>query len=718
MTSNLVRVSGHVLLASLVLACGGTASPPPQAARSTPAERPTVVYARAHGYEGAVHVRFSVPEPAVERVPESLFDTPWPTEMARGEDGRVDLAGFPGRHHFAVAAVFEESALQIRGFSVAPVIYFSFGGAVDDARLGEFVDSGSIRLMDVDERSPTRGARIPLRHHVHRGASRVPDGTLALRPSEVLRPDNLYLALVLRKLAPDAPTLGTTDDFERIKGTLAVTAPALERARLLHADAFAWLRERGVARADVAAVALFRTQPALDPVKEVIAAVEQLPAARPKLLAVDWMQHWDGEGYRTLRGYYCTANFQTGVQQAPFVKRGGIIEAADGRARVSAIPNHFDGYVAACAGRLRARFVLTVPDREMPVDGWPLLVYAHGTTGDATSVLGHQAFAGMAARAGMAAVSTDQPLHGSLDARGARPGSDTSFVMSLGPFPIPLPLPGKGGELAFYNALRPAVLRDNLRQAIADGASLARLMLDTDFATAKDDGGGVALSVRSDVPSPRFNAKRGYVAAGHSQGSQSMAALGALDPRARATLLSACGGDFSSVMLLREDGKRVRRIVELVLGLSAGELNEFHPFATVMQTMLDPVDPQTFGALYRTPAGTPRSALLVSGVGDSMTPDGSGVALARAMGLVPLAPGLLPVAGQLPQRVVSANGAGGRATLAVLQIAPSYAYEPHFVAFREPVAAHVIERYLAALAGGALAPKLWIGHGSPAADAR
>src|SRR5690606_1882772 len=115
-------------------------------------------------------------------------------------------------------------------------------------------------------------------------------------------------------------------------------------------------------------------------------------------------------------------------------------------------------------------------------------------------------------------------------------------------------------------------------------------------------------------------------------------------------------------MLAREDAMKVRRVVEIVLGLSARELDEFHPIAAAMQMMLDPIDPQTFGALYQQPPNSPRSALLVSGVGDSMTPDRSGAALSLAMGLVPLSPIAQPIDGLTPATEVAANGADGKAT--------------------------------------------------------
>lgn len=692
-----------VALAALLAACGPTSA---EAPRPTPVPRPTVSYARHEGYAGEIRVRFATVDAS-----RGLFAHPWPSELDRKNDGSVDLTAFPGRDHFAVSGFFEESEKHVLGFSVAPVIFVPFEQAPDAATVARAIETGAIRLIDVDPKSTTRGQAEPLRHRLFDGASHVPDGTLAVRPKGVLRADHLYALVVERRWSDDAEPLGTTGDFEQLKSTTPHADPVRERARKIHADALDWLHESGLPRSEVGGLAVFRTQAAEAPVEGIVRAAERLaPRHQPLMLRARWLESLDRASYRVIGGYYCTPTFQSGLEDAPFIQAGGLIESdAKGRPLVFDIPASSEFHVAECGGRMRARFALTLPRGEMPAGGWPLMVYAHGTTGDAHSLL-DGAFAEAAASAGMAAVSTDQPLHGSGDPQGARPGSNSSFAIKLGPVPIPIPGTGKGGELAFYNALRPVVLRDNMRQAVVDAALLARLVLATDFATAHAVDGTPLLPAHADVTSPRFDQKLGYVATGHSQGSQSMAALGSIDPLARATLLSACGGDFSSVMLSREDTQKPKRIVEIVLGLAKGELDEFHPFATAMQTMLDPVDPQTFGARYQA-LDHARSVLMVSGVGDSMSIDRAGAQLTRALRLQPLAP--LPLAidglaelGIVPSATVGKNGPGARTTLALLQLTPSYEYEPHFVAFREPVAREVMQAFLGAIASGETAPSL------------
>jgi len=45
-------------------------------------------------------------------------------------------------------------------------------------------------------------------------------------------------------------------------------------------------------------------------------------------------------------------------------------------------------------------------------------------------------------------------------------------------------------------------------------------------------------------------------------------------------------------------------------------------------------------------------------------------------------------------------------TQALLQLEPSYDYEPHFVAYREPLARTVLMQFLSSLARGSTPPRL------------
>ncbi|HHH29552.1 MAG TPA: hypothetical protein ENK57_14565 [Polyangiaceae bacterium] len=684
----------RVLLPLFVLAaaCGGSPTPPVEVERG---------YRSSEGLPGRGLVAFTLPRQGGST---GFFDTPWPSERRRS-GGRPDLVGYPGSEHFALRGIVREIAAEMRGFSVSPVIYLETTD-VDAATWERAIDEQAVRLVDVDPTSAERGRRHPLRFRFYDRATRhVPEGLLALRPELPLAEDRLY-ALVVERDLPDHGTLATTRDFERVKNTAPRIDRAEEAARQSLVVTLDYLSATGLPREQVAALTVFRTQVVVDPVRKMVEVADVVPEPfQPMHLDAAWQPERDGEKFRTIVGYYCTPSFQRQPEHAPFVERGGTISLEGDLPRPVSVRGT-DVHEPRCGHRMQARYVLTVPRGPRPERGWPLLVYAHGTTGDALALLGEDGFGARAAEVGMAAVSTDQPLHGSGDPRAARPGSTEPFSFHLGPFPLPLPLKGKGAELAFYNVLRPAVLRDNLRQAVVDAALLARLILATDFATAKGDDGSPLLALQDDalgVDAPRFDGERGYVAAGHSQGSQSVAMLGALDPKVAGVVLSACGGDFTTTMLGRRDTEEVATVVRLVAGLEDDELDAFHPLVALLQTIVDPADPQSFGGLYAR-AAPPRSVLMIQGAGDTMTIPVAADTMAATVGARPvgvLAEPLPLVAGRglEPAPSVRGNLANG-ATAALLQVVPTAVYDGHFVSFREPAAMGAIEAYLRDVVGG------------------
>ena len=665
------------LLLSVSVLCGCSAPPAP-----TPSVQPTP-WVVVEGLPGAVQASFEVGKA------DDWLALPWPNELRRRDDGMVDLRSFPARDSAALHSLFDEIDRELLGFSLLPVLYVRFSGALEPGDVAKAIETGRVRLVDVDPKSPERRSVHALQHRYFSEATAfLPAHTLALRPRVALRERTLYALVIARKLTAKSEPLGTSRDLEVVKQTTAWSEPQLERARRLHAPAFDAV---GLERQDVALISVFRTQEATVKVRSLLESALAVGAEHaPKLLSAVWADGRASASYFTVQGYYCTPSFQSQLEHAPFVERGGIIESdARGRPRVANAPVSDD-----CGKRMRARFVLTVPRAPAPERGWPLLLHAHGTTGDAFSGLGSDNFAERAAQAGMASVSTDQPLHGSDDARSARPGSDKPFVFRVGPIAIPLPRKGKGAELAFYNVLRPPVLRDNVRQAVVDAALLARLMLASDLSAV--------LAAQPGRSAPRFDRRFGYVAAGHSQGSQSMALLGAVDPLVKGVLLSACGGDFSATTVHRADSRDPMRVISTVLGLSEGELDEFHPLTTILQSLVDPVDPQSFGRSYHT-VTPPRSVLMVNGIRDSMTLDRSAVALASTLKAPPIGLRGLPGLGLEPVASVQGNAPRGKATFALLVLEPR-AGDGHFVFFDEPIAHRVSESFLRAIVGGDVAP--------------
>ncbi len=636
--------------------------------------------------------------------PPPFFDLPWPTELRRGPGpgARPDFSVFPGADTLAFGAYVEAAERDVDGYSVAPAIYFHLSAPLAAPRLpaeprATLSARSPVFLADVDPASPERGTFYPLDHRYYPTALRfVPEGTLAVKPVAgfVLRPGTLYAAVVRRELGGQGSELGTVMDLEAVKWTRPRADPHEEAARRLHADALDYLASLGAPRERIAGVALFRTQvpeAVTTRMLEVATRLSGQPGRAPRVIEARWADALARRGgtYVTLEGVYCTPNFQSAIERAPYLvdDGGNVLLAADGTPQLSAAPRTGPYASGACGDLLRARFVLTVPVGPMPEAGFPLLVSAHGTGGDAEDFLGTHNFAGWAARAGVAVVSTDQPLHGG-QGRAPRPGSREPFALSIGGIPVPLYNGAHAAEAAFYNPVHPAAARDNLRQAALDGMMLARILVSTDFATARGADGALLLAPTPGREPPRFDRTQ-VLAAGHSQGAQSAAVMGAVDPLVRGVILSGCGGDARLGILLRDDLPMVP-VFRLLLGLADGELDAMHPLMTLLQTLADPIDPASYARLYREPTRgrRPPSVLHYEGMRDSYVPAATAELLAVALRATPLSPVLkaLPWLG-IQEATLGDLLARPGPTRAFAQIRPTHGEDGHFVLFLEPEAA-------------------------------
>jgi hypothetical protein len=648
--------------------------------------------------------------------PSETFSWPWPTELLRRDGGSPDLASFPGRQALVISGYADFAERELDGFSLASTIYFRFTGAPRTAMPAPAISvdpRSPLLLVDVDPESPERGTRIPLEARLYATETRyVPAGTLAVKPLAgfVLRPGNLYAAVVRREFgdASGAP-LGTSRDLEIVKTTARRSDPVEERARALHRPALDALSSMGVRRADIAGLAVFRTQHATSQASRLVATVDRLsPPFLPRIVRAAWD---DGSslpgpsGYDTVRGYYCTPNFQSSVEEAPFLRKGGALSVdASGAPVPSPIVPGSRVFADDCAPMLRARFVLTVPRTPAPPGGHPLFIVGHGTGGSADSFLGAADFAGWAARAGVAALSTDQPLHGRIGDAGVRPGKGAEISLSIGPFRVPLN--GVDAEMLFYNPLRPEASRGNMLQAAADVSVLVRLFGGVDLSQGTPERAGLLPRATT----PRLSSDRVMIG-GHSQGSQSAAIVGALDPRVRGALLSGCGGDARYGILFNREAARLRGVIEPLLGLAPDELDPFHPLLALAQMLSDGVDPQSFAALYRLPAPprtTPQNVLHFVGVGDSYNPLVAGEALAVALRATPLfplpqRPIALSLLGIEPLPVVAGN-VGGRATAVWAELVPTRREDGHFVIYSEPGADELVVQFLRGIAAGDAPP--------------
>ncbi|HJK97420.1 MAG TPA: hypothetical protein RMF84_09375, partial [Polyangiaceae bacterium LLY-WYZ-14_1] len=325
------------------------------------------------------------------------------------------------------------------------------------------------------------------------------------------------------------------------------------------------------------------------------------------------------------------------------------------------------------------RLVLTLPD-EPPAGGascYPVVVYAHGTTGSAESfVLGTGAR--LAAR-GLAAVGLDQPLHGPR-----WEGSADEEQLAL----------------LSFNFLNPASTRTLQRQSVVDTFTLVRLL----------EAGLEVPGNRSPTGEPVCLDGERILFFGHSQGATTGAMAAAFEDRVDAWVLSGAGGGFGISLTERNDRfVDAQSLLQLVLGPAPGEaLDDLHPVIGLLQHALEVTDALVYapGWSRRPPGSPPASVFVGAGAQDQQVPVAMATALALAGGLPAVQP--LPadatafrLAGGLTDLPVQGNaGDGGRATVGFIRWDDADGPADHRVMFERPEAIEATLTFLESAARG------------------
>lgn len=655
---------------------------------------------QSQAVESGAAALFVVPESLDALSGDDFFLHPFPSDWRRNDDGSVRFVGWPNPSANALISEYIDVADGLLdGFSPTTPAYLRFTAPIDPSLLpadppAALSPDASVQLIDVDPSSSERGGRRLVQVHWQGDA---PEGaywqpnTLAVMPmlGRPLRPKTRYAVVVTNRMraADGAPILPSVE-LQEVLGTAPPSART-DRVRELFAPALAELAEAGVPASDIVHMSVFTTN---DPTAEVFAIADDVQASVPAPTARDWTATTTNADYDVYEGTYGPSpNYQAGA--LPFDKR------ADGGGFV------FEGGKPKLQGTFDLRFALAVPNATacpMPAEGYPVVLYAHGTGGDYRSFVS-DGTARSLARMCLASMGIDQIFHGTRP--GAPPASDPQADTRI--------------QLLFFNFDNPIAGRTNNRQSAIDVVQQARLFTESRAkvpASASRNGDEIAFDPRR------------VLFFGHSQGGLNGPLFLAATDLARGGVLSGAGSVLSIALLEKTQPVDVAAVVRVLLGMSQPEraavLNIFHPALALAQGLVDTADPVHYGAFITTsprPGLAPKSIFQTEGIaangeGDTFSPPHGIEALAVSMSLPRVAPGVRPIAEAewaglgdvvIGPSGVSGNLADGRATGALAQFAPNDGRDGHFVIFDLPEArtqAAAFCRDLAADPVGRLAP--------------
>ncbi len=524
---------------------------------------------------------------------DGFFDAPWPSD-SRTIDGHPDLSGFPGRDSYDLVDLYASDIEGLDGFGTNAPIWLRFDRALDTSLLPDPYDSATavspILLVDVDPDSPGRGTLVPFSWSWQDAeTSFQPDRLLTIQPlwGMPLHPARTYAVIVTTDIA--RPN-------DAVDGIFDLHSPDHDE----WASVGETLVQLGIQQEQVAAVTKFTTQ---DPVGQLAVFVDYLRAAVSSPALDQTLVQSENLGYFTAwEGEIWLPFWQHG--EKPFTTEGGGFEVDD------------EG-VPVLAGWERGIFTLSLPrDEEMPAEGWPVVIYEHGTGGDHSTFAnstGALEPAAVLANKGLAGIGISLPLHGERSA-------------------------GGDPELLSFNYFNPTAARGNFQQAVLDMVYLTEVLTSQPQHFDLEDEDGVAAGSASLDPD-----RVAYM--GHSHGGivGAMAApwLGARLP---AIFLSGAGGSLSlSVQYRKAGGLDIQALIAETFDLSADEeVVAGHPLLGMVQTLGETVDPINYAPYWhsRQPFwdAAPANVLMTTGLLDEDTPTVTAQVLAGAARLPVLSP--------------------------------------------------------------------------------
>jgi hypothetical protein len=505
-----------------------------------------------------------------------FYDFPFPADVRQKGDGvGLDLSNYPRKSSRLLPNLmngYVRIASKCKGFGLSSVIYFRFEAPLDASSLPSLpwdctAEGSLVFLVDVDPSSREFGRRFPLRvrFYAEPGDLR-PENVLALTPLPgfVLRPNTRYGALVLRSLGnAEGEPLGSPLALQRLLQGLSPGGPQGPRVQQAFEPLAAFLEASDIPPTSIAAATVFTTGNPVGDTERIYDHVASLPAPTPSSPLVRTREYDD---YYVLESTFNAPQFQRGTPPYAFGE-GEIVFDPSGRPqaqRNEEIP-----------------FALAIPKGLMPAEGWPLVIYIHGTGGVSTQMVD----------------------------RGRQPSPDQSPEEGTGPaltfaargiatagsaLPVHPQRTGLFEGLDFYNVLRPPALRDNMRQAMAEQALFLRVLreLTIDPLLCPDtDSSAVPDSLI------RFDSNHTF-SMGQSLGSMVLDLWAAFEEHLVAVIPSGTGGHFST------SGLEMRGIPFLtILGLIADipadeEIDVFHPILNLIMLGWGSADSVNFAHHY------------------------------------------------------------------------------------------------------------------------
>ena len=274
----------------------------------------------------------------------------------------------------------------------------------------------------------------------------------------------------------------------------------------------------------------------------------------------------------------------------------------------------------------------TVPVGTMPPNGWPVVIFQHGITGNRSQVLG---LVPALTQAGFAVIAIDLPLHGIRTIDGSiaafRVPGTTERTLELDVVDNTTGAPRPAGEANpfapgdgivdssgthFINLSSLLTSRDNLRQGVSDLLVLGKSLVQATSAVSPGTGfadveGAAQVTMKFDTTQVRY--------VGHSLGAIVASTFLGVNEATGAGVLAMPGGGIAKLLDASASfGPRIAAGLQASSGGAISQGNDnYETFLRFAQTVVDSGDPINFAAA----TATKHPILMIEVVGDAVVPN-------------------------------------------------------------------------------------------------
>ncbi|MEO8874533.1 MAG: hypothetical protein ABI461_03015, partial [Polyangiaceae bacterium] len=475
--------------------------------------------------------------------PDHFYDFPYPSDLRLSPTGGPIASAFPNPASNHLVSGLQKIVGDRSGFPVISVAYFHFTAPLADRSPEDVITAdptSPILLMDVDAKSDERGKLFPVVAVTMPTDNYTADNVLGVapRPGIVLKPKRAYAFVIRRELKDQAgallgvaPTLGNLASGgtpSSAHGAAAKTSfdPLWATLKQIHLDA-----------SDVAAATVFTTG---DVVADLSALSEKIAQKYPSTitdLVINPTGGATNDRMCEVLGKISLPQFQGGTP--PFDTDGLFVSGADGLPivqRTETVP-----------------VAITLPKGQpMPADGYPLLLFLHGSGGVSTAAIDRGTWRPTNNQADCAPGAPLDIWNGVSGCNTPQQGpayviSPFGLATAASALPVnPERLPN-ADETAYLNFNNLAAFRDTFRQGVIEQRifldALEKLTVDPALVASC-----TGLSLPAGAPAYKFSLAN-LVVQGQSMGGMYTNLISAVEPRVKASVPTGAGGYWSYFIL-------------------------------------------------------------------------------------------------------------------------------------------------------------------------